>query len=190
VPKKLSNKDTLPEREKSRADLLGGARVAIRRLSTEIDRLDQRAANHFGVSRTDLHLIETLRLSGPLMPSQLSASSGLTSGGLSIALERLERKGYIRRSQHPNDRRRVLVEATEAIAPLEARVFGPVGKAMGALLNSYTDDELTVIRDYLERAAETISQAGPDPVDAPGNGPQAVPRSASVGDRRAARRAG
>jgi DNA-binding MarR family transcriptional regulator len=124
------------------------------------------------------------------MPSQLSASSGLTSGGLSIALERLERKGYIRRSQHPEDRRRVLVEATEAIAPLEARVFGPVGRAMGALLGTYSDDELRVIHDYLERAADTISQAGPDPADQPASGPQAVPRRASVGERRAARRAG
>lgn len=157
----------MPQREMSRAraELLGGARVAIRRLSTEIDRLDHRAANHFGVSRTDLHLIEALRLSGPLTPSQLAASSGLTSGGLSIALERLERKGYIRRSQHPDDRRRVLVEATEAIAPLEAHVFGPVGKAMAALLGTYDDDELRVIGDYLERAAVTISQAGPDPTD-------------------------
>ena len=87
----------------------------MRRLATETDGLDQRAANRFGISRTDLQLIDRLRSDGPQTPSQLARSVGLTSGGLSIALERLERVGYIHRSQHPDDRRSVLVQATDAV---------------------------------------------------------------------------
>jgi DNA-binding MarR family transcriptional regulator len=45
---------------------------------------------------------------------------------LSIALERLERIGYVRRSQHPDDRRSVIVETTDAIVPLENEVFAPL----------------------------------------------------------------
>ncbi len=145
----------------SRADLVGDALAAIRRLGTEVDGLDQRAASHFGMSRTDLHLIDRLRSEGPQTPSELARSVGLTSGGLSIALERLERIGYIRRSQHPDDRRSVLVEATDAIVPLETEVFGPLIQQMRSLLATYDERNLATIRDYLDRAATVISQSGP-----------------------------
>ena len=145
----------------SRAELIDAALAAVRQLGTEVDGLDQRAASHFGIGRTDLHLIDRLRSDGPQTPSELARSVGLTSGGLSIALERLERIGYIRRSQHPDDRRSVLVEPTEAIVPLENHVFGPLIREMCALLSSYDDRDLAIICDYLERAASLISKSGP-----------------------------
>src|SRR5262249_36550769 len=126
----------------------------MRRLSTEIDALDQRAADHFGINRTDLQLIDVLRSKGPLTATQLARAVGLTSGGLSIALDRLERVGYVRRSQHPDDRRSVLVEATEALAPLEAEVFGQLGERTKKLLKTYTREQLITIKHYLEQAAE------------------------------------
>jgi DNA-binding MarR family transcriptional regulator len=144
----------------SRAELVGGALGAMRRLATETDGLDQRAANRFGISRTDLQLIDRLRSDGPQTPSALARSVGLTSGGLSIALERLERVGYIHRSQHPDDRRSVLVQVTEAIVPLEDEVFGPLIQEMSSLLDTYGDRELATIREFLDRAATVISESG------------------------------
>ncbi len=151
----------------SRPALVGAALGAIRRLGTETDGLDQRAANHFGIGRTDLQLIDRLRSEGAQTPTELARSVGLTSGGLSIALERLERIGYIRRSQHPDDRRRVLVEATSAVVPLEDEVFGPLIKEMKSLLDTYGDGDLSTIRDFLDRAAAVISRAGPGASPAP-----------------------
>jgi DNA-binding MarR family transcriptional regulator len=148
-------------KKSSRGELVGAALAAARRLGTEVDGLDQRAASHFGISRTDLHVIDRLRSDGPQTPSQLARSVGLTSGGLSIALERIERIGYIRRSQHPDDRRSVLVEVTEAIVPLENEVFAPLIGEMRSLLATYDDHSLATIRDYLDRAATVISQSGP-----------------------------
>ena len=160
----------------SRAALVGAALGAIRRLGTETDGLDQRAANHFGIGRTDLHLIDRLRSEGAQTPTQLARSVGLTSGGLSIALERLERIGYIRRSRHPDDRRRVLVEATAAVVPIEDEVFGPLIQEMISLLDNYGDSDLSTIRDFLDRAAAVISQSGPGASSAPD---AAAPRTSS-----------
>ena len=131
----------------------------MRRLSTEIDGLDQRAANRFGINRTDLHLIDVLRTLGPLTATQLARAVGLTSGGLSIALDRLERLGYIRRSQHPEDRRSILVEATNIFAPLEAELFGPLAQQIQKLLGTYTREQLQTIKHYLELAAEITNAA-------------------------------
>jgi DNA-binding MarR family transcriptional regulator len=167
VAKKLSDKERYVEDEKlsSRAELVDEVRSAMRRLTTEIDGLDQRAANRFGINRTDLHLIDVLRSSGPLTASQLARAVGLSSGGLSIALDRLERIGYIRRSQHPDDRRSVIVEATDTLAPLEAAVFGALGKRMNQLLQTYSNDQLTTIKHYLE-SATAITKAATTPPNA------------------------
>ena len=135
----------------------------MRRLSTEIDGLDQRTANRFGVNRTDLHLIDVLRTSGPLTATELARAVGLTSGGLSIALDRLERLGYIQRSQHPEDRRSVLIEATEVLTPLEAEIFGPLAQQMQKLLKTYTREQLLTIKHYLEHAAEITNAAARTP---------------------------
>ena len=113
----------------SRAELIGEVLAAMRRLSTEIDGLDQRAADRFGINRTDLQLIDVLRTSGPRTATELAKAVGLTSGGLSIALDRLERVGYVRRYQHPDDRRRVIIEATETLEPLEREMFAPYSNA-------------------------------------------------------------
>jgi DNA-binding MarR family transcriptional regulator len=169
----------------SRAELLAATLAAIRRLGTEVDGLDQRAANRFGIGRTDLHLIDRLRSDGPQKPSLLARSVGLSSGGLSIALERLERIGYIRRSQHPDDRRSVLVEATEAIVPLEREVFGPLIERMTALLDAYTDEELATIRHYLEHAATAVSQSGPGAAVTTGDAHDSAPTERAVNRRRA-----
>lgn len=134
----------------------------MRTLSTEIDGLDQRAASRFGISRTDLRCIDVLRTTGPLTASELARAVGLTSGGLSIALERLEHSGFIRRRSHPDDRRKVLVETTSHVKPLEAEVFGALGKRMSAILQRYDDDELRLIEDYLERTATAIVQTATD----------------------------
>jgi DNA-binding MarR family transcriptional regulator len=131
----------------------------MRRLSTEIDGLDQRAANRFGINRTDLQLIDVLRSHGPTTAADLAKAVGLTSGGLSIALDRLERVDYVRRHQHPDDRRRVIVEASDTLAPLEREMFATLQERFKKLLNGYTQEQLTTIKHYLEAAAEITREA-------------------------------
>src|SRR5689334_19344681 len=82
----------------------------LRGLSTEIDRLDQRAADRFGVNRTDLRALELLGAAGKLAPTALAAAIGFTTGGVTTVLDRLERAGYVRRRPDPDDRRKVVVE--------------------------------------------------------------------------------
>ena len=144
----------------TRAQLVNEVFAAMRRLSTEIDGLDQRAAGHLGINRTDLHLIDVLRSEGPLTASHLARAVGLTSGGLSIALDRLERIGYVRRLQHPDDRRSVIVESTAALEPLEAEMFAQLAARMKKLLANYRGDELATIKHFLENAAEITATSG------------------------------
>src|SRR5262245_25297102 len=141
------------ERLSSRAELIEEVLAAMRHLSTEIDGLDQRAADRFGINRTDLQLIDVLRTSGPMTATELAKAVGLTSGGLSIAIDRLERVDYVHRYQHPNDRRRVIIEATETLEPLEREMFATLQQRFKKLLGRYTREQLLTIKHYLEEAA-------------------------------------
>jgi DNA-binding MarR family transcriptional regulator len=94
-------------------------------------------------------------------PSELAAAVRLNSGGLSIALERLERAGYIRRRQHEHDRRRVVVEATEKAHAVDEEVFGAIEERMRRLLGRYQAAELEVVRRFLRETRSAVDTQGP-----------------------------
>jgi DNA-binding MarR family transcriptional regulator len=124
---------------------------SLRALSTEIDRLDQAAADRYGLNRTDMRALDIINRSGPLAPTDLARLLGFTTGGVTTVLDRLEQAGYIRRRPASGDRRRLLVEVTEATAARDAEVFGGLIGRTSDLLATYTDDQLLVLHDFLTR---------------------------------------
>lgn len=75
---------------------------------------NSQAAEKVGLSLTDSQMIHTLQLYGPSTPTRLAASTGLSSGGVTVALDRLEKGGYIRREPNPDDRRSLLIHINPA----------------------------------------------------------------------------
>ena len=70
----------------------------------------------FGINRGEFDVLATLRRSGEpyqLTPTALCDTMMLTSGGMTGRIDRLERRGLVRRSQHPSDRRALVVTLTE-----------------------------------------------------------------------------
>lgn len=127
---------------------------SLRALSTEIDRLDQAAADRYGLNRTDMRALDIIGRAGPLAPTDLARRLGFTTGGVTTVLDRLERSGYIRRRPAGGDRRRLVVEATEVTAARDAEVFGGLIRQTSELLATYTGDQLQVIDDFLARVRE------------------------------------
>jgi len=134
--------------------LPGQVADGLRALSTEIDRLDQAAADRYGLNRTDMRALDILGRTGPLAPTALARLLGFTTGGVTTVLDRLEKAGYIRRRPDPGDRRRQLVETTQATAARDEEVFGDLIRGTRDLLAEYTHDELLVIRDFLDRVRQ------------------------------------
>jgi DNA-binding MarR family transcriptional regulator len=88
-----------------------------------IVRLAARFQQAYGETFAPLHLndgdfgvLATLRRAGPpfeLTPTELARHRMITSGGMTAALDRLERKGWLARSPNPADRRGSLVRLTD-----------------------------------------------------------------------------
>lgn len=137
--------------EKNRP-LVAAVLAALRDLGAEIDHLDEVAARRFQVNRTDLRCLEILTAAGALTPTDLAIALGLTTGGMTTVIDRLERAGYARRRPDPHDRRKIIVEATELLAAREAEIFGALLQAVEAMIASYPDAQLETIRDFLDRS--------------------------------------
>jgi DNA-binding MarR family transcriptional regulator len=76
-----------------------------------------KAADKVGLSLTDMQMIHMLQLYGPATPGRLATWTGLSTGGVTVALDRLQKAGYIRREPNPADRRSLIV----TLAPVRIR---------------------------------------------------------------------
>ena len=75
-------------------------------------RLD-RIAEAYGLSHQgDLEVLTELNLGGPLTPSELAEDLLLTTGGMTVRLNRLQEADLLRRHPNPEDGRGVLIHLT------------------------------------------------------------------------------
>ena len=119
-----------------------------------VDVLDQRAADRLGLNRTDLRCLDLLFESAatPLSPGELATAAGMTTGGVTTAIDRLERAGYVTRERDSTDRRRVTVRPTPLAEQAASEIYGPVVHEGVALLQRYDDTVLTRMIELLEHS--------------------------------------
>jgi DNA-binding MarR family transcriptional regulator len=82
----------------------------------EFERNKQRVLGGYGLNESDFGVLAPLRRSGEpfeLTPTELARHRMITSGGMTAALDRLEKKGMVVRVANPADRRGSLVRLTE-----------------------------------------------------------------------------
>jgi len=139
-----------PERD----ELLRALGDAVRANQRGTDVVDELVGQLLGVNRTDGRLLDILDQHGRMSAGQLAQASSLTSGAITTAIDRLERAGYAQRVADPSDRRRVLVELTQRTRDLTMELFGPMLEMWRPLSDLYTDDDLRLLIEFNNNAAE------------------------------------
>jgi DNA-binding MarR family transcriptional regulator len=89
----------------------------ISRLARHLDRLRANAFSAHDLESWEFDVLAALRRAGPpyrLSPGQLLRETLVTSGTMTNRVDRLVERGLVTRQDHPNDRRGVLVELTDA----------------------------------------------------------------------------
>ncbi|WP_437953597.1 MarR family transcriptional regulator [Sorangium sp. So ce296] len=132
-----------------------------RELSTQSVLLHQAIAERLGLKGTDHKYLDVLRRAaeaGPVTPGDLVQLTGLTSGGVTGVLDRLEAAGFVRRVKHPSDRRQLVVEpVVERYAEIGA-LFAPFRERWAVLCSRYSLDELRLICDFFEQATALMAE--------------------------------
>jgi DNA-binding MarR family transcriptional regulator len=117
-----------------------------------------------GLAVPDYLVLAVVRRSpgGRAAPSQLCRILDRTSGGMSLALDRLEATGWLVRSDDPDDGRRVVVELTPAGLALATRVNDALHEWEASLeLSDAQQREIARVVDrLLDRFSERQSDTG------------------------------
>lgn len=119
-----------------------------------------RVAEKLGLHPTDLQFLSLLELLGPLTPKALGQYSDLSSGGVTVVLDRLEKAGYIRRNANPADGRSIVIDFSPAKRRKVKAHYDAVETQFTELLNSSPTEELETVLAFLARMNAARSQAG------------------------------
>jgi DNA-binding MarR family transcriptional regulator len=150
----MSSRD--PRRPASRRALLDALTDAGRAHSDATVLFHGAIADRLGLNPTDHKVMSILERIGPLPAGEIARQTGLATPSVTALLDRLERRGFVRRRQDPTDRRRVIVEPTDEGIARFMPFFAARRDSLARLYAAYTVDELAVILDFLERSTARL----------------------------------
>jgi DNA-binding MarR family transcriptional regulator len=131
---------------------------SLRRVNFQGSIFGQSVAIRLGLSESDVDALELLLDSGAATAGKLSELMGLTTGAVTRVIDRLEQAGYVRRTEDPADRRRVVIEVVpERVAGVES-LLESLERAALTEVGRYSAEQLDVINGFLTRMAE-LTQA-------------------------------
>jgi DNA-binding MarR family transcriptional regulator len=126
----------------------------VRRSQSATDRFDQAVADALGLNRTDMRCLDYLQREGPATAGALAEATGLTTGAMTVALDRLERAGFARRVRDGADRRRVQVELMPAVASEVDRFYGGHLAESERLYQRYTVEQMELLLEFVRHSRE------------------------------------
>jgi DNA-binding MarR family transcriptional regulator len=124
--------------------------LGIRKFIAAVIFFNSQNAEKVGLGLTDMQMLNMLQLNGPATPRQLGLWTGLSSGGVTVALDRLEKAGYLRREANPDDRRSVLITLVPARMRKLAALYEGVERETRRLLATLPERDLEVVIRFFE----------------------------------------
>jgi len=104
-----------------------------------------------GLGDSDFRVLEALLHKGPLPVNTLGPKVWLTPGSISVAVDRLVKKGLVSRKDHPRDRRVRQVELTAKGRTLITRGFAEHAAAMETVVSVLSQNERLILPRLLKK---------------------------------------
>ena len=98
----------------NQAAISDGVLISLRRIIQAIDLHSRQLARQHGITTPQLLILKQIENEAVITVSQLAKQISLKQTTVTDILNRLEKKGLVRRKKDTSDRRRVLVEETDA----------------------------------------------------------------------------
>jgi len=134
-------------------------RDSLHRFGLARDRLAAALRQASGLTPSELATLEHLEIAGPLTQRELAERLSLTSGGTTLLVDRLEKRGLVARRPHPADRRAVLVELRTMPAGRAASAVERYEAAVTAAARRLSVAEREAVIGFLDSAASAAVEA-------------------------------
>lgn len=135
--------------------------AAVRSMADSLARFDDAACSAFGVGRTDLRALNLME-NGPVTAGELAVGLGLTSGTVTVLIDRLVERGYVLRERSQDDRRKVHVRLEPATYAAFARIYAPCGQAVTAATAQMSPRQRATARQALLLITAAVSEQEQD----------------------------
>lgn len=141
------------------------ARVS--RIAQHIARRQEEVFGRFGLNRGDVGVLSAIRVAGPpqrLSPTELFKGLMLSSAGMTGRIDRLEKRGLVKRIPDPTDRRGVLIELTRDGRKVLEEAVAANTKAERQLLDHLSPKEMAALSSLLREVLSGLEPgltAGP-----------------------------
>lgn len=122
-----------------------------REMSTETIMFHQAVADELGLPITDHKCLDLIHRFGAMPAGRLAELTSLTTGAVTGMIDRLEKAGYVRRTNDPKDRRKTIIEpiSNKKLERKIEMIFMPIHERMHKFLSSYSDSELAFLRNAM-----------------------------------------
>lgn len=110
-----------------------------------------------GLCRSDFGVLEALLHKGPLAVKELQKKVLLTSGSMTAAVDRLERRGWVTRGDDPADRRSRIVQLTAAGRETIEALFANHERDLEQAVGGLNAAERTQLMDLLRRLGQSAA---------------------------------
>jgi DNA-binding MarR family transcriptional regulator len=100
------------------------------------------------------HVLMLVSVNGPIGVKQLAEKLRVTSGAATQHVDALEKAGLLSRHMSPNDRREVLIEATNKGKDLSIEIRNAKAKMLSKLFSELDDNELNTLVGLIEKVSK------------------------------------
>jgi DNA-binding MarR family transcriptional regulator len=154
---------------------------ALQAVTLETERYAESQRSSRGLHRTHVqalaHVVRAEREGTHLTPGGLAGALHLSAAATTALVDRMVQARHVVRVPSAHDRRSVTLEPTDEARHLGWTMFGPLGAAVGDVVDGYTTDELAVVERFLTETADAVRRAHEEPPS-----PRTHPRDAATTD--------
>lgn len=128
-------------------------RARVQLLSDRQHGVERHLARGLSVDHSGLMVMNVLVGSGPRTPTQLAENLNISTATTSLVLQRLEAAGHIERSEHPNDRRKVVISATPGSTEAVTDLIDPLVSGIARIVSGMDTDQRQAVERFLDDLA-------------------------------------
>lgn len=144
------------ERGRTDAPEVSWALRAVNRAAAEVDHA---LARRLRLRPMDYAALGAVMDSSPPMgPADLSTRLGISTGSATELVDRLERDGHVERHPHPDDRRRVVLQASDTSTGRLLGELAPLFAQLDRLADDLDHDQRETVIRFLRAAAERMDR--------------------------------
>lgn len=145
--------------------------ISLRRLIRAIDLHSRYLSKHFGLTGPQLIILRELARAGEMSAGEIAASVSLSQATVTGIIDRLGRRGLVTKTRSDIDRRRVVIQPTDACRRLLDQAPPPIQESFLKQFDTLKDWEQSMILSSLQRlvrmfdardiSAEPVLTVGP-----------------------------